>query len=165
MRTSLLLFILCLMVSSCQKDPQSELKPRSLLKWGVALTIMTPDSISVQKSKLGRSEDITINGYNDFSNYKLQIFARTAVTIDMALVKKEQLEAAKGNPFFSKIVKEEDDGFIFEKQLDSTRVNYDFRYIRLQGDREYVFQTSLIGSFTREQVDLMYNAVKPVVRK
>lgn len=165
MRASLLLGLCCILAFACQKESNaSGLKPKSLLTWGVPLKIMAPDSLTVKKSKLGILEDITLSGHDEFKNYNIQMFARNANTIDIAAAKKEQLEGAKGNPFFSKIVEEEENGFIFEKQLDSTRVNYDFRYIRIQGDREYVFQTSLIGSFSKEDVKMMYQAVQPVAK-
>ena len=61
--------------------------------------------------------------------------------------------------FFSKIMEEEDQGFIFEKTLGEDKT-YDFRYVRIQGDNEYVFQTGLMGKFTLEQVKDMYEAVQ-----
>ncbi|MFK8102746.1 MAG: hypothetical protein AB8G15_09485 [Saprospiraceae bacterium] len=164
MKASCLLCLCCLIIFACQQESASGLKPKSLLTWGIPLKVMAPDSLTVKKSKLGQLEDITLMGHDEFSNYNLQIFARNAPTIEVATAKKEQLENAKGNPFFTKVVEEEENGFIFEKQLDSTRVNYDFRYIRIQGDREYVFQTSLIGSFSKEDVKMMYQAVKQVTK-
>ena len=53
-----------------------------------------------------------------------------------------------------------DNGFIFEKKLSPDHLNYDFRYFKVQGDKEYVFQTGLIGKFSLEDVKGMYGAVK-----
>ena len=66
----------------------------------------------------------------------------------------------KNSPFFSEIIKEDDNGFIFKKTISEDRINYDFRYVKIQGDKEYVFQTGLIGQFTLDDVEMMYEAVK-----
>ncbi|MEM9849306.1 MAG: hypothetical protein AAF847_15585, partial [Bacteroidota bacterium] len=67
----------------------------------------------------------------------------------------------KDIPTFSKCVVEEEAGFVYESKIDSTTSFYGFRYIRLQGDQRYLFQSGLIGTFSLEEVNKMYASVKP----
>ena len=78
-------------------------------------------------------------------------------------MKAGKLVEEQANPYFSKIVKDEPAGFNYETKVDSTTQIFNFRYIQLKGDKEYIFQTGLIGRFTLEQVERMYEAVKPAV--
>jgi len=80
-------------------------------------------------------------------------------TTDMAVLKDDQLREVKKNPFFKEVIFEETNGFIFQKQIDSL-YNYDFRYIKIQGSNEYIFQTGLTGTFSEEDVKEMYESVK-----
>jgi hypothetical protein len=78
----------------------------------------------------------------------------------LAKVKSDQLNTVKDTRYFSKIVREEEEGFIYESAFDSTTTGYGFRYIQIKGDKEYVFQTGLVGTFSLEEVENMYKAVK-----
>ena len=80
-----------------------------------------------------------------------RFFAADANTTNAKMIVEELKKDAENNPYFSKIVSEDDDGFIYETMIDST-FSYKFRQVRIQGDREYIFQTGLIGSFTLDQV-------------
>ena len=59
-----------------------------------------------------------------------------------------------------KIIEEEEVGFIYETVFDSTATNYGFKYLKIQGDKEYIFQTGLVGTFGLDDVKMMYEAVK-----
>lgn len=141
----------------CQSESQDSLKPLNLLEYGLPITIMAPDSAEVKSSDLGGLlKDVTIKKGDDFS---IQIYASAAETTDIAKVKANQIAEVKSNRYFSKIVEEKDNGFIYETAIDSSNINYGFRYIRVQGDQEYIFQTALIGTFDEEAVRNMYKAV------
>ena len=75
------------------------------------------------------------------------------------VVEKQKADAIASQTF-SKIVEEDEKGFIFEKKYSEDRISYDFRYVRLQGDKEFVFQTGLLGQFDLEEVKRMYEAVQ-----
>jgi hypothetical protein len=143
---------------ACQKSSKTNFKSLDLLQYGIPLTIMAPDSAKVISGSLSFSQDITVKSEED--NFDLQIFAYDATTTDLAAVKASHLAEVKNNAYFSKIIEEEDTGFIFETVFDSTTTNYGFKYLRIQGDKEYIFQTGLVGMFTLEDVKAMYNAVK-----
>lgn len=141
---------------ACQNT--TTLKPLNLLQYGIPITIMAPDSAKVVAGSLSFSQDITVKSPAD--NYDVQIFAYDATTTDLSSVKASHLAEVKSNAYFSKIVEEEEAGFIYATVFDSTATNYGFKYLKIQGDKEYIFQTGLVGNFGLEDVKLMYDAVK-----
>ena len=132
------------------------LKPLDLASFGLPLIVMAPDSASVIKKDYPIMRDITVRKGD---NYYLQIFESKATLKDPADVKKSLLKSVQQNKYFKDLVMEEPDGFIFCKQPDSTLVNYDFRYIKIIGEEEIIFQAGMIGTFTLEDVQQMYGAV------
>lgn len=150
------------MFSNCVGDnaSKSKLSSRNLLAYGIPITVMAPDSAKVETMDFKVTKDISIK---DDDGYYVQIFASQATTNRIDEVKASLLDEVQANPYFSKIVMDEPAGFIYETKVDSTTQNFNFRYIQLKGDKEYIFQTGLIGRFTLEQVERMYEAVKPAV--
>ncbi|MGB3079932.1 MAG: hypothetical protein WBB31_12685 [Saprospiraceae bacterium] len=124
--------------------------------YGIPMIIMAPDSAEVIKKDYSIMRDITIRKGN---NYYVQIFESSA-TNAAAEVKKNQLESVKQDKYFKELIQEDENGFIFQKQLDSAIIDYDFRYIKILNDREIIFQTGMIGTFSLEDVKLMYEGVK-----
>ncbi|MEN0002956.1 MAG: hypothetical protein AAF798_02385 [Bacteroidota bacterium] len=160
MKKIIALALLSCALFSCNQEPAEEAwKPLNLLeKAGVPITIMAPDSAEVKLTDLGILKDVTIQQGDD---YYIQLYAGAAETNDIAKLKSDKLAEVKANRYFSKIMKEEEAGFIYETQIDSTHLNYGFRYAMVKGDMEYTFQTGLIGTFGLEEVERMYEAVKP----
>lgn len=155
MKKSILLITLVLTAIACgDKKPKSEVL--DLMKYGMPIQIMAPPESVVNASDQGFYTDVTVKGGDDFF---VQILSTSATTTDLAELKGEQLREVKKNPYFSKITFEENNGFIFEKQIDSL-INYDFRYVKVQGNQEYIFQTGLFGKFSEEAVQRMYESVK-----
>ena len=154
----LILGIATLGVFACQNTSKTTLKPLNLLQYSIPMTIMAPDSAKVVSGSLSFSHDVTIKSEAD--NYDIQIFAYDATTTNLASVKASHLAEVTSNTYFSKIIEEEEEGFIYEMTFDSTATNYGFRYLRIQGDREYIFQSGLVGIFNLKEVKTMYNAVK-----
>lgn len=158
MKRFICLFALVWGVMACSNEPQSNLSELNLLEYGLPITVQAPDSAQVKKVDMGSiMKDVTIKYGEDYS---IQLYASQATTNDIAKLKAEKLSDIKMNPFFSKIVREEESGFIFETIIDSTTINYGFNYAYVQGDMEYIFSTGLIGTFTLEEVEKMYDAVK-----
>ena len=162
MNQRLLLFCSVLLFFACQQNPKNDWKPLDLLQYDVPLTILAPDSAEVKTMDLLVQKDVTIKKGKDYS---IQIFISDALTSDVKKIIAEIKGEVKNNPYFSKFTLEEDNGFIYETVIDSTHYNYGFRQVRIQGDREYIFSTGLIGTFDQQQVEDMYNAVKPQAKK
>ena len=153
------LLIACLILTflpSCRRD-KVNMQSLDLQSHGIPLTIMAPDSAVIQEKDYNFMRDITIKKGDQFF---IQIFEFAAPKQDAAGEKLRQLTAVQEDPFFQEIIKEEDQGFIFSKMADSTTIDYDFRYVRILGDKELIFQTGLVGSFSLEDVKLMYNSIK-----
>ncbi len=156
MKKLLPLFAILLFIFSCQpQDTIGDLKPLDLLKYGVPISINAPDSAVVKKTKIGDWDDITVKK----GEYSLQIFVRNAITNDLEKIKAEELALVKEEKVFSKIIKEEERGFIYETAIDSLS-NYNFKYIHLQADRVYTFQKGLADNLTQAQAENIYNSVK-----
>lgn len=157
MRTYLLLLLMLAGFVACQKDT-SGLKETDLLAHGLPVTIMAPDSADIKVRKIGGFiKDITVKGPG---NYDLQILASAMSSSDLAKVKAEELASVKGGRYFSKIISEAEDGFLYETALDSSRVHYNFRHILLQGDEEIVFSAGMSSTLTQEEAERLYQAVK-----
>lgn len=155
----LLLFLFgAILLFSCRKEAKNEWQELDLLQYGIPISILAPDSTQVRSDILGGLiQDVTVKGGEDYS---IQIYASSSQTNDIAKVKAGQLAEVKANRYFSKIIREEEDGFLYEIAIDSSNINYGFRLIRLQADKEYIFQTGLIEAFNLEQVEKMYAACK-----
>lgn len=158
MKNLCIVFCVLLLMGACKSDPTSNLKPLSLLPHGIPITIMAPDSAKVRTMDLLVQKDITVRAED---GYDLQIFASDATSTDVTKIASELKGEVKNNPYFSKIVDEsEPNGFIYETKLDSTITSYGFQLVRVMGDREYIFQNALVGTFSEAEIRTMYQAVK-----
>jgi hypothetical protein len=152
------LFVMVFLVIACQSD-KTKWHSLDLLSYGVPMTIEVPlDSPKIKTSDglLGEKE-VTVKAGNGFD---LLITYEPVGTNDMTKLKSTQLEYVKDIPNFSKIIEDQPDGFIYETVVDSNNIFYGFRYIRLQGDKQYVFQSGMIGAFTLDETKRMYQAVQ-----
>ena len=154
------LFLIGLISMACSQevDESANYKPLKLLSYDVPITILAPDSAKVEVMDFKVQKDITVKKGDDYS---IQIYAGEASTNDVSKLKQQQLEETKNNQYFSKIIQEDEDGFIYERMIDSTYLNYGFKHFRIKGDREYIFQNALIGRFTLDQAKMMYKCVRP----
>ena len=137
--------------------PKNELVELDLLDNGVPLKIMAPEGAVVEVDDLGIIRDVTVK---DSLGYFVQIFASKANSLNPAKVLEDQKTIVQEAPYFSKFTEEMEDGFIFEKKIDDETFRYDFRYIRIQGDDQYIFQTGLSGGYDEAAVQRMYQAVQ-----
>lgn len=154
MRSKVVFILLGFILISCNSAPKTE--ALDLMKYGLPIQIKAPAEAVVKANDLGFYKDVTVKQGED---YFIQIISTSATTSDIAVLKEDQLKEVKKNPYFKEVIFDEPNGFIFEKQIDSL-FNYDFRYVKLQGSNEYIFQTGLYGTFSKEDVKLMYESVK-----
>lgn len=158
MRISTIAIALCFFLANCSNEPTMNLNSQNLLSYGIPLTIMAPDSATIKKEDWGSMQIVTVKKGKD---YDLQVQSSEATSMDVATVKAQKIIDVKNERYFSKIIKEDPNGFVFETQPDSMTNYYGFRYIMIQGDREYVIQNGLAGTYTLEQAESMYEAIKP----
>jgi hypothetical protein len=141
---------------ACHTDTIS-MKPLDLHPYGIPMTIQAPDSTVITEKDYKFMRDLTLKKAPEFD---IQLFELNASSEDAAGEKFHQLESVRQDPYFRQVIQEDEYGFIFSKYLDSLNVDYDFRVVKLIGDKELIFQTGLAGSFNLEQVKRMYDAVK-----
>ena len=142
---------------ACNQERGPVLEELDLMSYQMPIVIQAPAGAEVKKLDLVIQKDITVKKGDDFY---IQIFESDATERDLEKVKERMISEVKQNPYFSEILMEEERGFIYKTQIDSTRTNYGFRYARIQADKEYTFQAGMIGIFSMDQVETMYNAVK-----
>ncbi len=150
-----LAFLISLM--ACKKDSSTALKELNLLEYGFPLTVMVPEGSKVTVSDRTYFKDVTIKGED---NYGINIITYQAFTTSASQLKTEELNDVKNGMYFSELIKQEEDGFIYKTVVDTTNISYDFRYFIIKGDREYRFQATT-GTYTQEEAERMYNAIKP----
>lgn len=149
---------LVLIFFSCESDTNKlDLIPLDLMKYGAPFTIMAPDSIAVEVEDNLISKDLVIK-FNE--NYDVLVQIQDATDTSIERFRQEQEELVRSGRFFSRMVQVEDKGFVFENKVDSTYINYGFRYLVLQNDKEYIFQSGLYGNYDLESVKKMYKAVQ-----
>ena len=151
----LTIFTVLLLVFSCKNSPQSSYEELDLLSYGMPISVLAPPGAEVKKEDLGVIQSIIVSA----EGYDVQIYSSKATTLDIEKMKQEKLREVKEGRYFSKIVEEEDDGFIFEKNIDGV-IRFDFRRIKVVGDTEFSFQKGLMSNFTEEEIRGMYEAVK-----
>ena len=161
MRSKFSFALTFLLLVSCKQEPKTNYVSLDLLGHGIPITIMAPPEPDVKVTDLTVMKDLTIK---KDANYYIQLYASSTNITDVQQLKSERLSEIKKNPFFSKIVSDKPNGFIYEKIVDSIP-SYAFNYVYLQGDQEYIFQTGLTSLFKLEDVQNMYNAVKQGEKK
>lgn len=158
MKKRTIFYLASFMIFSCFACNQgTKTEALDLMKHGLPIKINAPADAEVKSTDYGFAQDVTVKAGED---YDIQIIASDASNYDIAKLKAEKLAEVKTGLYFSKIIEEDDNGFVFEKMIDETRINYDFRYVKIQGSKEYVFQTGLIGKFTEDQVKKMFASIK-----
>ncbi len=145
-------------IYSCQGESKQHAHSVDLLEYGIPMSIAVPvDSPIIKTEDWIVKKGVTVKA-ND--QYDLQVFYQDASTSDLVSLKANALAEVKGNRYFSAIVEENEAGFVYESKIDSSNINYGFRHIRLQGNKEFTFQQSMIGTFDLEAVQSMYKAVQ-----
>lgn len=154
MRIVIILFVFVLI--SCGGDKSKNYPSTDLLKHGFAISVKAPENSEIKSDDFGVMQELTIKS-GDY--YNVQILKSKTNTTDVSLAVRGQKNIIKTDQYFTKLIEEYDNGFIFEKDIDGN-INYDFRYVKIIGDQEYVYQTGMMGTFTEEAVRTMYESVK-----
>lgn len=156
MRPFSLIICLLFLFSACEKSPKNNYKPLSLLPHGLPITIQAPENPEIKLTDMSVMKDLTVKKGTD---YNIQIYSSAANTTNFQQVKNEHLAEVKNNPYFKQVVTDNPNGFIYEKQIDST-MTYGFKYVHIQGDQEFIFQNGILGIYSLEEANSMYEAVQ-----
>ena len=154
----LLLALLMVVVYSCDSNT-SNYEPLDLMAHGMPIKIMAPANTSINSDDLGIMKDLTIvdtlNG-----GYNIQIYSSKTDILDRAKLLEGIKSEIEGSEFFSKMIEETENGFIYEKKVTEDYINYDFRVVRLQSDVKYTLQAGFGEQYELSDVENMFNAVK-----
>ncbi len=151
---ALLMVIIC----SCDNNT-SNYESLDLMAHGMPIKIKAPANTSIRGDDLGILKDLTIidtlNG-----GFNIQIYSSTTDILDRAKLLDQLKTEIERSEFFSKIIEETENGFIYEKKVTEDYINYDFRVVRLQSDVKYTMQTGYGEQYELSDVEKMFNAVK-----
>lgn len=145
-----------LLFTACNGDKSAKYPSTDLLKHGFSISVKAPADAEIASDDLGVMQELTIKSGDD---YNVQILKSNSNTTVLKEAVDGQMRMVKSDRYFSKVIEEYDNGFIFEKDIDGN-INYDFRYLKLIGDQEYIYQTGMMGTFTEESVRSMYKSVQ-----
>lgn len=146
------IFMLC-QILSCKSNPNDSWEENSLFKYNIPLYIRLPDSVEFKYLDFGISKDLSVLGPG---NFHLQILASDALNSNLKKTIADNKINIRSHPYFSKFIEEYDDGFIFEKKIDTAYTTYDFRHFKIAGNTEIVFQMGLLGQFSEDEARRMY---------
>lgn len=149
-----LLILLC--ISSCTPSGP-KLEPLDLLSEGISIKIQAPPGVVAQSNDLGLMKDVTVKNE---SGYSIQIFETDATKLDIKSIVEDLKKEVESSEYFSKFISEDESGFVFEKKIDENYINYDFRHVKVRGDKQILIQTGLSSKNTLDQVKLMVKSVQ-----
>lgn len=155
MKIRIIIALVCMLIFFACKNDTSYPK-LSLLQYGLPIDIQAPEGATVEAEDLIFMKDVTVKSGED---YFVQIFYTKETPNKLSTLLEETKKEVQESELFSKMIQEDENGFIFEKKIGD-RVNYDFRLIKIIGDNEYKFQTGMIGTFSEDAVRKMYDSVK-----
>jgi hypothetical protein len=127
-----------------------------LIPYGVPAKIQAPKGLKViQMGKVVPSLTLRDKG-NYWISVETQEFTRT---FDRKKIKEQAMENVKKLKNFSKIVEEEEFGFIFELDFNGEK-QYNFRYIVVADKLYHIFRTTVMRKISLEQAKTLYASVK-----
>ncbi len=150
------IFSFVFLTASCG-DEAPQYPDLALSPYGVPITLPAPEGSQVEKSDLGGMfTEILIKGSDD---YQLQVISNDAVTTNLDSLLGLQKENVRSERYFKEMITEDSDGFVYLRQVDSLNF-YDFRHIKVIGEKEYIFQASFLGQFDQSAAEDMYKAAQ-----
>ena len=137
----------------------SKYEPLDLMSHGMPIKIMAPANTSIKSDDLGILKELTIIDTLN-SGYNIQIYSSKTDVLDRAKLLDQVKSEIEATEFFSKMIEETENGFIYEKKVTEDYINYDFRVVRLQSDVKYTIQAGFGEQYQIEDIESMFNAVK-----
>ncbi len=155
MKVNWIYFLGFLFLASCKSSPISQYEDLNLLGHGIPVTIKAPPGVEIGKDDYGVMLGVWVKG----ENYDLQVYSSNTITLDIERIKQQKLREVKSNRYFSKIIEEDKDGFLYEKDIDG-EIRFDFMHIKVIGDKEITFQKGLTSTFSESEIRNMYASVQ-----
>lgn len=156
--TYTLIFLSIILLVACQKNKDTELKPLNLMSYGYPITIMAPDSAKVRESLSSVISEVTITGKGGY-DLLVQSSEITFSSSDPKEIKDREKKLVESSKYFSEVVKEEDHGFIYKIEIDSTIQRYDFVHVKVKGNKEFLFKGPYSNELNLKQAEWLYGIV------
>ena len=153
-----MLAVTLLIIGSCDNSA-TKYEPLDLMSHGMPIKIKAPLNTSIKSDDLGIMKDLTIvdtlNG-----GYNIQIYSSRTDILDRTKLIDQMKKEIEESAYFSKMIEETEDGFIYEKKVTDDYINYDFRVVRLQSDVKYTLQAGFGEQYELSDIKDMFYAVK-----
>jgi hypothetical protein len=127
----------------------------SLLSYGIPLYVNIPKDVEINRRMVGNITEVTVKGKGEKSWFELIVQNLPAESDDLAWNKHLQIEDVKNNIFFTRIMEENENGFIYE-QVPEDKPTYHFRYVIVQGTNLYTVSSALGSKLSLDQVREMF---------
>jgi len=160
-KTIWIAFVVTVILAGCTSSgAPGSWKEHNLLQYDLPVRIMGPDSVKVTASNLLFQKDVTIEGVLE-DGYGVQVFSSSTSSQDATKIKAEELAATKEHRFFKELIQDDAQGFIYSTEIDSANTYHQFKYVKVQGANEYLFQSLSGRKYDLDDVKKMYEAVQP----
>lgn len=130
----------------------------SLLSYGIPLYVNIPKDVDINRRIVGNITEVTVKGKDEKSWFELIVQNLPSESEDLAWNKYLQIEDVRNNVYFTRIMEENENGFIYEL-VPRDKPTYHFRYVIVQGSQLYVISTALGSELTMEQTKELFDAV------
>jgi hypothetical protein len=145
-----------LFLTACSNSSAIKKEKTSLYKFGIPAHIKAPENARFNKASSGNIESLSVV---DDDGFNLQVLSFPASVTDEKTAKQHQREQVVSHPDFSKIIEDYDQGFLFELEFAGDRY-YDFRYVKIVGNKEIIFQAGPTCQCDESQVRNMLQAIQ-----
>lgn len=152
MKKIILLLIVAFGTIACSSDG---LETINLQEQGANIDIKAPAGAEITSEPIGLRKEIRVKQ----DQFNIIILVAEEASETAAEMKKAKLESVKALDIFSKVVQEDDNGFIYEIDQGEDK-NYDFRYVYVKNGTSHDFRRYFTGDYTLDEVKTMYNAIK-----
>lgn len=148
--------MVCCLVWACNSEPTVSLKPLNLMSYGIATSIMAPDSAKVEQGLSGIIDEVTIKGKE---GYVVEVQSSLSAFGTAKELKESLKSQVQEESYFSKIIQEDETGFLYETVVDSSNVSYNFRKCKMLGEKELIFKLPSSITFSEEKANWLFQHI------
>ena len=134
------------------------LEPLDLNTYHIPLSIKVPKGAKAeQHSDDNLFEDVVVK---QDSTELIQILGFIATTPDIKQAISVALADKEKEPMFSKVLEQDESGFLYEIKEEDSKMGYGFLRIKIVNDREYHFQEGFATRLTKDKAKMLFDAVR-----
>ena len=130
----------------------------SVISYGIPSYVNIHKDVDINRRIVGNITEVIVKGKDEKSWFELIVQNLPSESEDLAWNKYLQIEDVRNNVYFTRIMEENENGFIYEL-VPRDKPTYHFRYVIVQGSQLYVISTALGSELTMEQTKELFEAV------